>query len=103
MIFILSNEILFKVTHVVFGDGYRKTYNKAIERNIPLVSVKWIEDCKLANKILDPVDYPPVNIVKYLTPKPKLKISVSLKFLLLQYLIGKYDFLLIRFYVKIFL
>lgn len=66
---------------MVFRDGYRKTYTKAIERNVPLVSVKWVEDCKLANKILNPIDYPPVDIEKYSTPKLKLNTEVSLIFL----------------------
>lgn len=50
---------------MVFYGGYRKTYNTAIERNIPLVSARWVEKSKLANKMLDPVDYPPVDIENY--------------------------------------
>lgn len=69
----------------MFRDGYRKTYTKAMERNIPLVSVKWVEDCKLANKILNPIDYLPIDIEKYSTPKLKLNTLVSLKFLLFQF------------------
>lgn len=58
------------MTHVVFRDGYRKTYNTAIERKIPLVSAKWVENCRLANKILNPIDYPPVDIEKYTKKRP---------------------------------
>ncbi|KAL4143649.1 hypothetical protein QTP88_005960 [Uroleucon formosanum] len=54
-----------KVTHVMFCDGYRSTYNKAIKRNIPLVSARWMEYSKLANKMLKPEDYPPVDMEKY--------------------------------------
>lgn len=61
-----------KVTHVMFCDGYRSTYNKAIERKIPLVSARWMEYSKLANKIQDPADYPPVGMDKY--TKTPLKI-----------------------------
>lgn len=55
---------------MVFRDGYRKTYNTAISRKIPLVSAKWVENCRLSNKILDPVDYPPMNIEKYTKKQP---------------------------------
>lgn len=57
--------MLLKVTHVVFRDGYRKTYDKAIERKIPLVSARWVEYSRIAKKMLNPVDYPPVDIEKY--------------------------------------
>lgn len=49
----------------MFCDGYRSTYNKAIKRNIPLVSARWMEYSKLANKMLKPEDYPPVDMEKY--------------------------------------
>ncbi|XP_022180207.1 uncharacterized protein LOC111040580 [Myzus persicae] len=72
-----------KVTHVMFCDGYRSTYKKAVERNIPLVSARWMEYSKLANKIQDPADYPPVGMDKYTTmPSRNIiipKISTSYK------------------------
>ncbi|KAF0741929.1 microcephalin isoform X1 [Aphis craccivora] len=61
-----------KVTHVMFCDGYRSTYTKAVERNIPLVSARWIEYSKRANKILDPADYPPVGMEKYTKTPSKI-------------------------------
>ncbi|CAH1733335.1 unnamed protein product [Aphis gossypii] len=65
-----------KVTHVMFCDGYRSTYNKAVERNIPLVSARWMEYSRLAKKIQDPADYPPVGMEKYTkTPSKVVKIS----------------------------
>ncbi|XP_027851704.2 microcephalin-like [Aphis gossypii] len=64
-----------KVTHVMFCDGYRSTYNKAVKRNIPLVSARWMEYSKLANKILDPIDYPPVGMEKY-TKNPSKIINI---------------------------
>uniref|UniRef100_A0A2H8TMI7 Microcephalin n=1 Tax=Melanaphis sacchari TaxID=742174 RepID=A0A2H8TMI7_9HEMI len=67
-----------KVTHVMFCDGLRSTYNKAIKRNIPLVSARWMEYSKLANKMLDPLDYPPVDMEKYTkTPTTNINIPVS--------------------------
>jgi len=63
---------------VLFSDGYRSTYRKAIERNIPLVSSRWVEYSKRANKILDPADYPPVGMEKYTnTPSKLINIPVS--------------------------
>ncbi|XP_071446599.1 uncharacterized protein MCPH1 isoform X2 [Hetaerina americana] len=35
-----------KVTHVLFNEGSRTTYKKARKRNIPLLSVLWIEESK---------------------------------------------------------
>lgn len=62
----------------MFCDGLRSTYNKAIKRNIPLVSARWMEYSKLANKILDPADYPPVDMEKYTrTPNTNINIPVS--------------------------
>lgn len=61
----------------MFCDGYRSTYNKAIKRNIPLVSARWMEYSKLANKMLKPEDYPPVDIEKYKkTPVKNINIPV---------------------------
>jgi len=60
----------------MFCDGYRSTYTKAIERNIPLVSARWMVYSKLANKMLDPEDYPPVDMDKY-TKTPAINIRVS--------------------------
>lgn len=62
----------------MFCDGYRSTYNKAVERNIPLVSARWMEYSKLANKMQDPADYPPVGMEKYkITPSRNIYIPVS--------------------------
>jgi len=63
----------------MFCDGYRSTYKKAIKRNIPLVSARWMEYSKLANKMLEPEDYPPVDLEKYTkkTPVKNINIPVS--------------------------
>ena len=31
------------VTHVVFKEGLKRTWNTATRRNIPIVSVSWLE------------------------------------------------------------
>lgn len=77
-----------KVTHVVFYNGYRSTYKKAIERKIPLVSALWVKNCKLAKQILDPVNYPPVDIEKYTVikeRKPVYEIQVNNFIFILKY------------------
>lgn len=67
----------------MFRDGYRKTYNKAIEHKIPLVSARWVENCQYAKKILDPAEYPPIDIEKYAKPREyNYNISVN-KFIVL--------------------
>jgi len=61
----------------VFRDGYRRTYDKAIERNIPLVSARWVENSRLAKRILDPNEYPPVDMEKYTkAPEDNLKFPI---------------------------
>lgn len=69
--------MFLKVTHIVFRDGYRKTYDKAIERNIPLVSARWVEYSRMAGKMLNPADYPPVDIEKYKVKYTKTRIINS--------------------------
>lgn len=53
----------------MFRDGYFKTYDTAIKRNIPLVSARWVEYSMIANKLLDPVVFPPINMEKYTEPR----------------------------------
>lgn len=65
----------------MFHDGCRKTYTTAKERNIPLVSMQWIEVCKAAKKVVDHINYPPIGIEEYL--KPKLKFNTPVSFIIL--------------------
>lgn len=77
--------IWLKVTHVVFRDGYPKTYNTAIQRNIPLVSACWVEKSILAKKLMDPVDYPPINMEKYTKPREyKFKFNLKVSWYLIH-------------------
>ncbi|VVC40993.1 BRCT domain [Cinara cedri] len=62
-----------KVTHVVFRDGYTKTYTTAMERKIPLVSARWVQTSMNANTLMDPVDFPPINMHKYSMPQEEYK------------------------------
>lgn len=68
-------------THVVFKDGLLSTYKKASEWNIPVVSILWIEACKVQRKLCDPVKFPISNIHMYEYPELFGKIPVSDKWL----------------------
>lgn len=49
-----------------------------MERKIPLVSARWVENCQYAKKILDPAEYPPIDIEKYAKPREyNFNISVN--------------------------
>ncbi|KAL1130558.1 hypothetical protein AAG570_011804 [Ranatra chinensis] len=54
-----------KVTHVIFKEGRISTYLKAKKENIPMVSVLWIEACKIAMGVVDPKAFPPQRMEKY--------------------------------------
>ena len=56
------------MTHVIFNEGLMSTYKKAIKKNIHLVSVIWIEECKKAQRIVSERLYPPCDIEKYQSP-----------------------------------
>jgi microcephalin len=49
----------------VFHDGYLKTCKTAIKLKIPLVTSKWVENSHLANKMMNPADYSPIDMEKY--------------------------------------
>lgn len=58
-----------------------KTYKKAIERKIPLVSTLWIEACKAELAQVSEADYEPNGLEKFKDELPlynfKLKVSLS--------------------------
>lgn len=54
-----------KVTHVIFKEGRMSTYIRAKKYGVPIVSVVWIEACKLAKGPVDPALYPPTKMEKY--------------------------------------
>lgn len=47
-----------QVTHVVFKDGYQRTWDKAQERGVKLVSVLWVEKCRTAGVHIDESLFP---------------------------------------------
>ncbi|KAH8402351.1 hypothetical protein KR009_011524 [Drosophila setifemur] len=65
----INDRLTRNTTHVVFKDGLLSTYKKASEWNIPIVSILWIEACKVQHKICDPSQFPISNIRKYEYPE----------------------------------
>ncbi|KAM7111418.1 microcephalin isoform 4-T4 [Molossus nigricans] len=44
----VSKTFSKRVTHVVFKDGHQRTWDRAQERGVKLVSVLWVEKCRTA-------------------------------------------------------
>ncbi|KAH8280334.1 hypothetical protein KR018_002878 [Drosophila ironensis] len=65
----INDRLLRNTTHVVFKDGLLSTYKKASEWKIPIVSILWIEACKVQRKICEPSKYPISNIRMYEYPE----------------------------------
>ncbi|EDV36733.2 uncharacterized protein Dana_GF11801 [Drosophila ananassae] len=65
----INDRLTRNTTHVVFKDGLLSTYKKASEWNIPVVSILWIEACKVQRKLCDPVKFPISNIHMYEYPE----------------------------------
>uniref|UniRef100_A0A5F8GQK3 Microcephalin n=1 Tax=Monodelphis domestica TaxID=13616 RepID=A0A5F8GQK3_MONDO len=49
------------VTHVIFKEGYQSTWNKAQKYGVKLVSVLWVEKCRLSGKHVDESLFPAIN------------------------------------------
>ncbi|KAM5311809.1 microcephalin isoform 3-T3 [Glossophaga mutica] len=54
----VSKTLNKQVTHVVFKDGYQRTWDKAQERGAKLVSVLWVEKCRTAGAHVDEALFP---------------------------------------------
>lgn len=62
-----------EVTHVVFKDGYPKTWDKAQKRGVKLVSVLWVEKCRTAGMHVDESLFPATNTREHLPRLMKKK------------------------------
>jgi hypothetical protein len=63
----------------LFHDGSIETYKTAIERKIPMVTEKWVKYSNLAEKMMDPFLFPPVDVERYTKVQEKSSIiQVSL-------------------------
>ncbi|XP_044519531.1 microcephalin [Gracilinanus agilis] len=49
------------VTHVIFKEGYQSTWNKAQKYGVKLVSVLWVEKCRLSGIRVDESLFPAIN------------------------------------------
>ncbi|XP_017125088.1 uncharacterized protein LOC108144595 [Drosophila elegans] len=65
----VNDRFTRNTTHVVFKDGQLSTYKKAADWKIPVVSILWIEACKVQRKICDPSEFPISNIRMYEYPE----------------------------------
>ncbi|XP_045677308.1 microcephalin isoform X2 [Phyllostomus hastatus] len=54
----VSKTFSKRVTHVVFKDGYQRTWDRAQERGVKLVSVLWVERCRTAGAHADEALFP---------------------------------------------
>ncbi|SPP74983.1 blast:Microcephalin [Drosophila guanche] len=71
----VNDRLLRNTTHVVFKDGLLSTYKKAMEWKIPVVSILWIEACKVQRRICEPEKFPISNLHKYEYPELYGKIT----------------------------
>ena len=70
-----------KCTHVLFKEGSLATYNKAKKLGLFIVSVNWLEACKISKSMVSESLYPTMNQDKYDSPGlfPKLRKTKSLQ------------------------
>uniref|UniRef100_H0VTI6 Microcephalin n=1 Tax=Cavia porcellus TaxID=10141 RepID=H0VTI6_CAVPO len=62
-----------QVTHVVFKDGYQSTWDKAQKRGTKLVSVLWVEKCRMTGVHADESLFPAANPREHTTSLVKKK------------------------------
>nr|XP_034376244.1 microcephalin [Arvicanthis niloticus] len=62
----ISKTLNKQVTHVIFKDGYQSTWDKAQKTGARLVSVLWVEKCRMAGARVDESLYPAVNTEEHL-------------------------------------
>lgn len=65
-----------QVTHVVFKDGYQSTWEKAQKRGVKLVSVLWVDKCRVAGVHIDESLFPAANTNQHLPSLLKKKTQV---------------------------
>ncbi|KAH8300221.1 hypothetical protein KR044_011851 [Drosophila immigrans] len=65
----VNDRLLRNTTHVVFKDGLLSTYKRAQSWNIPIVSILWIEACKVQRCLCEPKQFPISNIHMYEYPE----------------------------------
>ena len=73
-----------EVTHVVFRDGLKSTFQQCKKRGLFLVSVMWVEQCHKMGCKLAEVDYPSVSLEKYNDPLFLARFKVAFLYLLIH-------------------
>ncbi|BFY99391.1 hypothetical protein BsWGS_02431 [Bradybaena similaris] len=67
------------VTHVVFKEGLRRTWIKALKRKVHLVSVSWIDSCKQNQTQMPEKQFAAVLPEEISSPLPRIKQPVRWK------------------------
>ncbi|KAL1772929.1 microcephalin isoform X1 [Sigmodon hispidus] len=62
----ISKTLNKQVTHVIFKDGYQSTWDKAQKTGAKLVSVLWVEKCRMVGTHVDESLFPAVNTNEHL-------------------------------------
>merc|ERR1719425_106166 len=74
-------KLVASVTHVIFKDGSRITYQKAKKSGQHIVSAGWLEESKKEGRKMPESEFPSVSAEKYDTPGlfPKIKKMKSMQ------------------------
>ena len=70
----VSKTLNKQVTHVIFKDGYQSTWDKAQKTGAKLVSVLWVEKCRMAGALVDESLFPAVNTDEHLPNLSRKKV-----------------------------
>ncbi|CAG5135109.1 unnamed protein product, partial [Candidula unifasciata] len=67
------------VTHVVFKEGLKRTWNKAMKKKVHLVSVSWIDSCKQNQMQMPEKEFAAVMPEEISSPFPRINQPVRWK------------------------
>ena len=65
----VNDKLYINTTHCIFKDGLVSSYQLAKRRNIPVVSLLWIEECKKYMRLVDTEKYKIYNSERYENPE----------------------------------
>jgi len=77
----IADKLVSTVTHVIFKDGSRITYQKAKKAGLHILSAGWLEESKKEGKKMTESEFPSVSLEKYDTPGlfPRMKKMKSMQ------------------------
>ncbi|CAL4139567.1 unnamed protein product, partial [Meganyctiphanes norvegica] len=64
----IRNKLTTDVTHVIFKDGSKATFNRAKKRKIYIVSSLWVEECREKMMRVPEVKFPSCSLEAYNSP-----------------------------------